>query len=98
MACWKTPPLWARTCALRWQRELGSLPGVKEMRGQGLMLGIELTKPCGVLIGRAPRRACCISVTADTVIRLVPPLILTTAEADEMVANLTPLVQHLAGR
>ena len=74
------------------ERELGSLPGVKEVRGQGLMLGIELTKPCGVLIGRAAEAGLLLSVTADSVIRLVPPLILTTAEADEIVAKLTPLV------
>jgi acetylornithine aminotransferase len=77
------------------QRELGSLPGVKEIRGQGLMLGIELTKPCGALIGRAAEAGLLLSVTADTVIRLVPPLILTTAEADEIVAKLVPLVQAI---
>ena len=75
------------------QNALGSLPGVKDIRGQGLMLGIELAKPCGVLIGRAAEAGLLLSVTADSVIRLVPPLILTTAEADEIVAKLTPLVQ-----
>ena len=77
------------------QRALGGLPGVKEIRGQGLMLGIELAKPCGALIGRAAEAGLLLSVTADTVIRLVPPLILTTAEADEIVAKLTPLVQAI---
>ncbi len=77
------------------QRELGSLPGVKEIRGQGLMLGIELNKPCGALIGRAAEAGLLLSVTADSVIRLVPPLILTTAEADEIVAKLTPLVKAI---
>ena len=77
------------------QRELGSLPGVKDIRGQGLMLGIELNKPCGALIGRAAEAGLLLSVTADSVIRLVPPLILTTAEADEIVAKLTPLVQAI---
>jgi acetylornithine/N-succinyldiaminopimelate aminotransferase len=74
---------------------LGSLPGVKEVRGQGLMLGVELNKPCGALVGRAAEAGLLISVTADSVIRLVPPLILTTAEADEIVATLTPLVKAL---
>src|SRR3989344_7925500 len=77
------------------QRELGSLPGVKEIRGQVLMLGIELNKPCGALIGRAAEAGLLLSVTADSVIRLVPPLILTTAEADEIVAKLTPLVKAI---
>ena len=77
------------------QRELGSLPGVKEIRGQGLMIGVELNKPCGALVGRAAEAGLLISVTADSVIRMVPPLILTTAEADEIVALLTPLVKDL---
>ncbi|MES2480533.1 MAG: aspartate aminotransferase family protein [Pseudomonadota bacterium] len=74
-------------------RELGSLPGVKDIRGQGLMIGIELDRPCGVLAGRAVEAGLLLSVTADSVIRLVPPLILTTAEADEIVALLAPLVK-----
>ena len=77
------------------QRELGSLPGVKDIRGQGLMIGIELAKPCGVLVGRAAEAGLLISVTADSVIRLVPPLILSAAEADEIVALLAPLVKTL---
>ncbi|GAC1531792.1 MAG: aspartate aminotransferase family protein [Ramlibacter sp.] len=75
------------------QRELGELPGVKEIRGQGLMLGIELDRPCGVILNRACDAGLLLSVTADTVIRLVPPLILSLAEADELVAILAPLVK-----
>lgn len=74
-------------------RELGGLKGVKEIRGQGLMIGVELDRPCGVLTGRAADKGLLISVTADSVIRLVPPLILTQADADEMVAILVPLVK-----
>ena len=77
--------------ALRTQ--LGALEGVVDIRGQGLMIGIELNKPCGQLIGQAAQAGLLLSVTADTVIRLVPPLILTEAEADEIVAKLLPLVQ-----
>ncbi|MEO6321409.1 MAG: aspartate aminotransferase family protein [Polaromonas sp.] len=76
-------------------RELGDLPGFKEVRGRGLMLGIELEKPCGALVNRAAENGLLISVTADTVIRMVPSLIMTTAEADEVVAILCPLVKHL---
>jgi len=68
---------------------------VKEVRGQGLMLGIDLAKPCGALVQRAADAGLLISVTADTVVRLVPPLILTTAEADEIVAILAPLISAL---
>lgn len=77
--------------ALRTQ--LGVLDGVVDIRGQGLMIGIELNKPCGQLIGQAAAAGLLLSVTADTVIRLVPPLILTEAEADEIVTRLLPLVQ-----
>src|SRR4051812_41097589 len=68
--------------------EIGSLAGVTEIRGQGLMLGIELAEPCGVLTQRACDNGLLVSVTADNVIRLVPPLILSVAEADEIVAKL----------
>ncbi|MDD0816700.1 aspartate aminotransferase family protein [Curvibacter sp. HBC28] len=75
------------------QRELGGLPGVKEIRGQGLMLGIDLDRPCGALTQRAADAGLLLSVTADSVIRLVPPLILTADEADQIVAILAPLVK-----
>jgi acetylornithine aminotransferase len=74
-------------------RELGGLKEVVEIRGQGLMLGIELDRPCGVLTQRAAEAGLLISVTADTVVRLLPPLILTEAQADEAVALLVPLVK-----
>jgi acetylornithine/N-succinyldiaminopimelate aminotransferase len=70
---------------------------VKEIRGQGLMLGIDLSKPCGVILGQAAEKGLLLSVTADTVIRLVPPLIINAQEIDELVGILCPLIkQHLA--
>jgi acetylornithine/N-succinyldiaminopimelate aminotransferase len=75
-------------------RELGGLAGVTDIRGQGLMIGVELAKPCSVLTTRAAEAGLLISVTADNVIRLVPPLIITQAEADEIVALLVPLVKQ----
>mgnify|MGYP003948710405 FL=1 len=77
------------------QQALGSMPGVNEVRGQGLIIGVELDRPCGVLIDRAAAAGLLLSVTAERVIRLVPALTLTRAEADEIVALLTPLVQAL---
>jgi len=68
---------------------------VKEIRGQGLMLGVELAKPCAALVGQCAAMGLLISVTADTVIRLVPPLIMSTAEADEVVSILCPLIKQL---
>ena len=67
---------------------------VLEIRGQGLMLGIELHKPCGALLGRCAEAGLLLSVTADSVIRLVPPLILTTQEADEIVSILVPQIKQ----
>ncbi|MBC5767423.1 aspartate aminotransferase family protein [Ramlibacter albus] len=75
------------------QNELGKLAGVTEVRGQGLMIGVELAKPCNVLSARAAEAGLMISVTADSVIRLLPPLILTQAQADEIVSILCPLVK-----
>ena len=68
---------------------------VREIRGQGLMIGIDLAKACGALVGQCAENGLLISVTADSVIRLLPPLIMTTAEADEVVAILCPLVKKL---
>jgi len=68
--------------------------GVREIRGMGLMLGIELTRPCGELVNRCADKGLLISVTAERVVRLVPPLIMTTAEADEVVAILCPLIKQ----
>ncbi|HCY14628.1 MAG: acetylornithine aminotransferase [Curvibacter sp. GWA2_64_110] len=76
------------------ERELAGHPGVKEIRGQGLMIGVELAKPCGVLVNRAAEAGLLLSVTADSVIRLVPALIMTEAEADEVVSLLVPLVRQ----
>jgi len=70
---------------------------VKDIRGQGLMLGIELSKPCGALMQQAMDKGLLISVTADSVVRLVPSLILTEAEASDIAAILCPLIcQFLA--
>ena len=66
---------------------------VTEIRGQGLMLGIELSKPCSALTQQCADNGLLISVTADNVVRLVPSLILTTAEADEIISILCPLIQ-----
>ncbi len=75
------------------EQALAGVKGVKEVRGQGLMLGIELDRPCGALVGRGAEAGLLFSVTADTVVRLVPALILTHAEADEIVGLLVPLIR-----
>ena len=76
------------------QAGLAGVKGFREIRGQGLMLGIELDKPCGVLLAQGAERGLLFSVTAERVIRLVPPLILCKEEADEIVAILVALIKE----
>jgi len=76
------------------ERELAGVPGVVEIRGQGLMLGIELDRPCPPLLGRAADAGLLISVTAERVVRLLPALILHRDEAEQIVAILCPLIKE----
>jgi acetylornithine aminotransferase len=76
------------------QRELAHVEGFKEIRGNGLMIGIDLDRPCGPLMGQALQAGLLLSVTADSVIRLLPALVMNEAEADEVVAILVPLVKQ----
>jgi acetylornithine/N-succinyldiaminopimelate aminotransferase len=75
------------------KRELAGVAGVKEIRGMGLMTGVELDRPCGELVKQALAAGLLINVTQDTVIRLLPPLILSSAEADQIVARLAPVIR-----
>ena len=75
------------------ERELAGVKGVADIRGQGLMLGIALDRPCGDILGRAAKAGLMLSVTAERVIRLVPPLILSADEASQIVAILCPLIK-----
>ena len=72
---------------------LGGVAGFKEIRGQGLMIGIELDRPCNELLGQAAQAGLLLSITADSVIRLLPPLIINAAEVDELAGILVPLVR-----
>ena len=76
------------------EREFKGMAGVKEIRGLGLMIGIQLDRPCGPLMGQALEAGLLLSVTADSVIRLLPALTMSQAEADEVVAILVPLVKN----
>ena len=72
---------------------LAGVAGVVEVRGRGLMIGIELDRPCGELIGRALAAGLVLNVTVERVIRLLPPLVLDESQAREIVARLVPLVK-----
>lgn len=74
-------------------RELAGVAGVKEIRGRGLMIGVELDRPCGDLVRRGLEAGLVINVTADKVVRLLPPLVFGDAESRELVARLAPLVK-----
>jgi acetylornithine aminotransferase len=76
-------------------RELAGVAGVREIRGQGLMLGIDLDRPCGHLVAKALERGLVMNVTADSVVRLLPPLILSDEQADLLVDTLAPLIREL---
>ncbi|MBS1188287.1 MAG: aspartate aminotransferase family protein [Rhodocyclaceae bacterium] len=68
-------------------------PGVTDIRGQGLMIGIELDRPCGQLVQKGLEAGLLINVTADKVVRLLPPLIFGEGEARELVERLVPLIK-----
>ena len=74
---------------------LGALEGVVEIRGMGLMIGIELDRPCGELVGRALEAGLLINVTAKRVIRLLPPLVTSDEEADAIVDGVSQQVEQL---
>lgn len=72
---------------------LGGVAGVREVRGQGLMIGIELDRPCGDLVKRALEQKLLINVTNDSVVRLLPPLILKREEAALLTEQLAGLIR-----
>jgi len=71
---------------------LAGRPGVAEVRGHGLMIGVELDRPCGDLVTQALEAGLLINVTMDKVIRLLPPLVMNESEARQVLAILVPLV------
>jgi len=73
---------------------LQSVNGVKEIRGQGMMIGIELDKPCSDLVKQALAQGLLINVTADNVIRLLPPLVMSQNEAQQLLDILCPLIKE----
>ena len=70
------------------------MKGVKDIRGEGLMMGVELDRPCAEVVKRALAAGLVTNVTADKVIRLLPALILSHDEARQIVAILVPLIKE----
>ena len=73
---------------------LAGKPGVKDIRGLGLLLAIELDRPCGELVMKAAEKGLLINVTVETVIRLLPPLICSETEIREIADRLIPLIEE----
>ena len=76
------------------RQALASVPGVVDIRGEGMMIGIELDRPCSELVAVARDAGVLINVTADTVIRLVPPLIYGDTEVNVLVAAVSGMVKN----
>lgn len=74
-------------------RELAGTPGFVEVRGQGLMIGVELDRPCGALVRHALDAGLVLNVTADRVVRLLPPLVFRAEHAEQLVGTLVPLIR-----
>jgi acetylornithine aminotransferase len=72
---------------------LQGIPGILEIRGQGLMIGVELDRPCAAIVGMARDTGLLINVTADTVVRVLPALVLSSDEADDLVQRLVSVIR-----
>jgi acetylornithine aminotransferase len=77
---------------------LSGMAAVKEIRGKGLMIGIELDRPCGELVKLALADGLLINVTAERVVRLLPPLVINAEEVRELVARLAALIRAFVAK
>jgi acetylornithine/N-succinyldiaminopimelate aminotransferase len=80
------------------RREMAGDAGLIEVRGNGLMIGIELDRPCSEIVGKALKAGLVLNVTADSVVRLLPPLIFNREQAEFTVATLAPILRDTVAR
>jgi acetylornithine aminotransferase len=80
------------------RREMAGIAGLVEVRGNGLMIGIELDRPCSEIVGKALKAGLVLNVTADSVVRLLPPLIFNREQAELTVATLAPILRETVAR
>ena len=73
---------------------LGNLSHVTQIRGHGLMIGIELTKPCGELVKKALEQGLLLNVTSDKVVRLLPPLVIKQNESEQIINMVSTLIKE----
>lgn len=74
------------------ENALKDVDGIDNIRGQGLMIGIQLNKSCGPLVAQALEQGMLINVTADNVIRLLPPIVMTDQQVQELIEKLSTLI------
>jgi acetylornithine aminotransferase len=79
------------------RQRLRDVPGIRDIRGKGLMIGIELERPCGEVVDRALQRGVLLNVTADNVVRLLPPLVLRPADARMLAETVGDLIHEFIG-
>ena len=77
---------------------LSGVAGVKDVRGQGLMLGVELNQSCGEIVEMALEHGLLTNVTQDSVVRILPPLIINESEAREMVQRLSAVIKRFLAK
>jgi len=82
----------------RLRQEFAGVSGIAQIRGKGLMLGIELDRTCTDLVGLALARGLIVNVTADNVVRMVPPLVFNLEHADLLLSTLVPLIREFLAR
>lgn len=82
----------------RVREAIGTHPSVVDIRGQGLMIGIELDRPCGEIVKQGLAKGILINVAGDTTVRLVPPLIINKSEVDYLLGVLLPLIQDFVAQ
>lgn len=76
------------------RRELADVPNIKDIRGKGLMIGVELDKPCPEVLTIALKHGVLLSVTAGNVVRLLPPLVINAEEAEELVKRVAAIIRE----
>ena len=76
------------------EKNLANLDGVADIRGQGMLMAIELNQPCAELVKTALDEGLLINVTAENVVRLLPPLIMSDAEADQLITKLSEIIKQ----
>lgn len=76
------------------RRELADVPHIKDIRGKGLMIGVELDKPCPEVLTIALKHGVLLSVTAGNVVRLLPPLVINAEEAEELVKRVAAIIRE----